>query len=71
MQKKKLKKPYNACKNHYYCYVEMPKEDHKIRKYNHGEKSIKVPFVIYAGLESLLEKSALVIIIMKNLQQPK
>ena len=56
MQKRKLKKPYNVCKNHYYCYVEMPKEDHKIWKYSHCEKSIKVPFVIYAGLESLHEK---------------
>ena len=34
----------------------MPKEDNKIRKYNHGEKSMKVPLIIYAGLESLLEK---------------
>ena len=24
-------------------------------KYNYGEKSIKVPFIIYADLESLLE----------------
>ena len=34
----------------------MPKEDNKILKYNHGEKSMKVPFIIYADLESLLEK---------------
>ena len=39
-----------------YCYVEMPGEDNKILKYNHGEKSIKVPFIIYADLECLLEK---------------
>ena len=25
-------------------------------KYNHGEKFMKVPFIIYADLESLLEK---------------
>ena len=25
-------------------------------KYNHGEKSMKLPFVIYADLECLLEK---------------
>ena len=43
-------------KNHDYSYVEMPNEDNKILKYNHGEKSMKVPFIIYAGLESLLEK---------------
>ena len=37
-------------------YVEMPKEDNKILKYNQGEKYMKVPFIIYADLESLLEK---------------
>ena len=31
----------------------MPKNDNKILKYNHGEKS---QFVIYADMESLLEK---------------
>ena len=30
--------------------------NNKILKYNHGEKSMKVPFIIYADLESLLEK---------------
>ena len=35
----------------------MPKEDTKILKYNHDEKSVKVPFVIYADLESLLEQT--------------
>ena len=34
----------------------MPKEDNKILKYSHGEKSLKAPFMIYADLESLLEK---------------
>ena len=34
----------------------MPKEDDKILKYSHGEKSLKAPFMIYADLESLLEK---------------
>ena len=52
----KLKKQKKVCENHDYCYVEMPKEDNKILKYNHGEKSMKVPFIIYADLESLLEK---------------
>ena len=35
----------------------MPEKDKKILKYNHGEKSMKVPFIIYADLESLLEKT--------------
>ena len=34
----------------------MPDEDNKILKYNSGEKSLKVPFIIYADLECLLEK---------------
>ena len=34
----------------------MPTKDNNIIKYNHGEKSIKVPFTIYADLECLLEK---------------
>ena len=34
----------------------MPEEDNEILKYSQGEKYIKVPFIIYAGLESLLEK---------------
>ena len=38
------------------CYLEMPNEDNKIIKYNHGEKSMKAPFIIYTDLECLLEK---------------
>ena len=46
----------NLYENHDYCYVEMPEEDIKILKYNHGEKSMKRPFTIFAELDSLLEK---------------
>ena len=52
----KLKKHKSVCENHDYCYVELPEEDNKILKYNHGEKSMRAPFAIYADLESLLEK---------------
>ena len=34
----------------------MPNEDNEILKCNHGEKSLKAPFMIYADLECLLEK---------------
>ena len=34
----------------------MPTKDNNIIKYNHGEKSMKLAFVIYADLECLLEK---------------
>ena len=49
----------------------MPEEDNEILKYNHGEKSMKVPSLIYAGLDSELEKRTLVTIILKNYQQLK
>ena len=54
--KEKLKKHEKVCNNHNYCYVKMPKEYKKILKYNPGEKSLKVPFMIYADSECLLEK---------------
>ena len=34
----------------------MPNEENEIIKCNQGEKSIKLPFIIYADLECLLEK---------------
>ena len=54
--KEKLKRHRNVCENHDYCYVEIPEKDNKILKYNHAEKSMKVPFIIYADIESLLKK---------------
>ena len=33
----------------------MPTKDNNTIKYNQGEKSIKLPFVVYADLEYLLE----------------
>ena len=50
----KLKKHKKVCETHDYCYVQMPEEGNKILKYNHGEKSMNFPFIIYADLESLL-----------------
>ena len=52
----KLKKHKKVCENHDYYYVEMPEEYNEILKYNQEEKSMKVPFIIYADLECLLEK---------------
>ena len=34
----------------------MPNKNNNILKYNHGEESMKVPFIIYADMESLLEE---------------
>ena len=44
------------CENHYYCHIEMPTKNNNTIKHTHGEKSMKLPFVIYADLECLLEK---------------
>ena len=52
----RLEKHKKICENYNYCNVEMPNENNKIIKYNQGEKSIKLPFIIYANLECLLEK---------------
>ena len=53
---KKIKKHVKLCSDHDFCHVKMPNENNKILKYNPGEKSLKVPFIIYADLECLLEK---------------
>ena len=54
--KNELQKYYNVCEDHDYSHVEMSNKDNKILKYNHGEKCIKAPFIIYLGLESFFEK---------------
>ena len=68
---KKLKKHEKICKDHDFCHVKMPNENNKILKYNPGEKSLKVPFIIYANLECLLEKQIHAQTILKNLIQKR
>ena len=48
-----LKKHERLCDNHNYCHIEMPNNDNNILRYNHGEKSLKAPLVIYADFECL------------------
>ena len=52
----KLEAHKKICENLDYCHVEMPTKNNNIIKYNHGEKSMTLPFIIYADLECLLEK---------------
>ena len=54
--KDKFEAHKKMCENHDYCHVEMPTKDNNTIKYNQGEKSMKLPFTIYADLECLLEK---------------
>ena len=51
-----LKRHERLCGDNDCCHVEMPTKDNKTLKYNHGEKSLKAPFTIYADLECLLIK---------------
>ena len=55
-RKNKLEAHKKICENHDYCHIEIPTKDNNTIKYNQGEKSIKLPFVVYADLECLLEK---------------
>ena len=52
----KLNAHKKVCENHDYCNIEMPSNDNNLINYNKGEKSLKLPFIIYADLECLLEK---------------
>ena len=52
----KLNVHKNVCENCNYCKIEMPSNDNNFIKYNQGEKSLKLPFVIYADLERILKK---------------
>ena len=52
----KLKRHERLSNKNDYCHVKMPKEDNKILKYNHEEKSLKSPFIIIADLECILPK---------------
>ena len=54
-RKNVLKKHVNLCKDHDYCYVEMPDKDNNILKYNSSEKYMRVPFIMYVDLVCLLK----------------
>ena len=54
--KNNFEKHQKICENNKYCHVKMPTKDNNIIKYNQGEQSIKLLFIIYADLECLLEK---------------
>ena len=46
--KNKLEAHKKICENRDYYRVEMPTKDNNAIKYNQVEKSIKLPFVVYA-----------------------
>ena len=52
----KLNVHKKICENNKYCNIEMPSPNNNIIKYNQGNKSLKLLFIIYADLECLLKK---------------
>ena len=52
----KLNVHKKICENHDYCNIEIPCPNNNSIKYNQGEKSLELPFIIYADLECLLKK---------------
>ena len=52
----RFKEHEEICNKNDSCCIIMLRWDDKIFKYNHAEKSLKVPFVIYLDLECLLLK---------------
>ena len=52
----KLNALKKICENHEYCNIEIPSPSNNIIKYSQGEKSLELPFIIYADLECLLKK---------------
>ena len=51
----------------------MSQKDNNILKYNHEEKLMKVPFVIYADINSLLERidTCHQLAVMQELKNPE
>ena len=52
----KLNVHKKVCENRNYCKIEMRSNDNNFIKYNQGEKSLKLPFLIYADLECILKE---------------
>ena len=55
----RFKEHEEMCNKNDSCRIILPRWDDKILKYNYGEKSLKVPFVIHLDLECLLLKMLL------------
>ena len=53
----KLESHRKVCENKDFCKIVMPSKDTKILEFNKYQKSDKAPFIIYAGLECLTEKT--------------
>ena len=52
----KLKSHEKVCKNKYFCGIVMPSENDNVLEFNQYMKSDKMPYIIYADIESLVKK---------------
>ena len=53
---KKLKSHEKVCKNKDFYGIVMPSEKDNILEFNQDMKSDKIPYIIYADIESLIKK---------------
>ena len=53
---KTLKNHESICRDYNYCYIEIHDKGNNMLKYNLGERSRKILFIIYGDLECLPEK---------------
>ena len=53
----RLRKDEIVCRHYYYYYTEVSNKSDNILKCKHGEKSMKVPFIIYVYMKKLLEET--------------
>ena len=65
----KLQLHKRTCENKDFCNVNMPSEDTKILEFNQYQKSDKAPFIIYANLECIIEKSLMDVKIILKIKQ--
>ena len=49
----KLKQHKRICENSDFCHLKIPDENNKTLKYVLGKKSLRVPLIIYADLQSV------------------
>ena len=67
----KLNAHKKICEKNEYCNIEMPSSNNNLIKYNQGDKSLKLPFIIYTDLECIVKKWIRVKIILICHQQLK
>ena len=53
---RKLRKHEKTYNDYVFCFLKMPGEYNKILTYIPGKKSLRVPLIIYADVEGLLQK---------------